>query len=145
MKYREATKNDINAIFHVRTSVRENKLTLQQLQELGITPKSINTMLKTTCKAWVAEHDHDIIGFSMANKKEGRVYALFILPEWENKGIGKNLLNYAESWLWQNGFEEIWLTTESGQTRAGGFYKYLGWRFKEKYYDDEDILFKSKF
>ncbi len=144
MIFREAAERDIDGMFAVRTAVRENLLSYSQLRQIGITPESIREMMQTSCKAWVAEDDGKIVGFSMADKSNGRVYALFILPEWEGKGIGKRLLDEAERWLWQHKLREIWLTTESRPTRALGFYKHLGWEYKKNSGNDEVVYVKSR-
>ena len=54
------------------------------------------------------------------------IWALFLLPEWEGRGLGRVLLEQAVEWLWREGCERIWLTTEAG-SRAEGFYARLGW------------------
>ena len=54
------------------------------------------------------------------------IWALFLLPEWEGQGLGRDLLERAVGWLWGEGCESIWLTTEPG-SRAEGFYAHLGW------------------
>ena len=132
MIYREAIVEDIPTIFKVRVKVRENLLSLLELRNMGITQESVGEALKSECKGWVAECDDQVVGFAIANKKTRSVWALFVLPEYEGRGIGRGLLELAMNWLWEQGYDEIWLDTgPDPQSRANGFYKYLGWKMKE--------------
>ena len=120
MIIREATRVDIPALVEVRASVKENILTSH------ISPERIAAGLETRGKGWVAEHQGRVIGFSMADREESMIWALFLLPEWEGQGLGRMLLARAVGWLCGEGSESIWLTTEPG-SRAEGFYAHLGW------------------
>jgi GNAT superfamily N-acetyltransferase len=120
MIIREATQVDIPALVEVRGSVKENVLTSH------IPPERIAAGLETQGKGWVAEHQGRVIGFSMADREESIIWALFLLPEWEGQGLGRMLLDQAVGWLCGEGSERIWLTTEAG-SRAEGFYAHLGW------------------
>jgi hypothetical protein len=54
---------DIDAIFKIRTSVRENHLSQDQLTEIGITPEAISQAISETPCAWVAEVSGVPVGF----------------------------------------------------------------------------------
>ncbi|WP_375340935.1 GNAT family N-acetyltransferase [Lyngbya confervoides] len=42
--------------------------------------------------------------------------------------VPKQLLRLVETWLFAEGWEEIWLTTDPDETmRSVGFYRHLGW------------------
>jgi hypothetical protein len=43
---RDAAEEDIAAIFEVRTSVRENHLSVEQMAEMGITNETIRQVLR---------------------------------------------------------------------------------------------------
>jgi GNAT superfamily N-acetyltransferase len=123
---REAIAADMPGMTHVRTSVSENLLTREQLDERGLSDKSLAASLLKDRKGWVAEHDGEIVAFSMADAKEGAIFALFVLPAYEGRGLGSRLLELALGWLWEGGEERVWLTTAPG-TRAAGFYRRRGW------------------
>lgn len=128
MDIREAQLEDIETLFKIRTSVVENYLSRQELANLDITPATVAIMLQTDCCAWVAEIDEKLIGFSIADAAQTTVFALFILPAYEGRGVGRALIEKAEQWLWSLGFTEIWLlTTNNPKLRAYGFYQHLGW------------------
>lgn len=120
MIIREAIRDDIPDLVAVRRAVRENILTSE------ISLERIAAGLEVRGKGWVAEHEGRVVGFSMADLEEGMIWALFLLPEWEGQGLGRVLLERAVEWLWGEGRERIWLTTEPG-SRAEGFYAHLGW------------------
>lgn len=123
---REASAADLPGIGHVRTSVIENLLTAAQLASLGITPASVATSLLTHRKGWVAEQAGEIVAFSMADRADASIFALFVLPQYEGRGLGSRLFDLALNWLWDNGAEMAWLTT-APQTRAARFYAHRGW------------------
>jgi GNAT superfamily N-acetyltransferase len=104
----------------VRGAVKENILTSD------IPLERIAAGLEARGRGWVVEHEGQVVGFSMADREESMIWALFLLPEWEGRGLGRELLGRAVEWLWGEGCERIWLTTEAG-SRAEGFYAHLGW------------------
>jgi GNAT superfamily N-acetyltransferase len=124
---REASRADMPGIAHVRTSVTENLLTREQLDARGITNESVAASFEQDSKGWVAVEDGRVVAFSIADRASRSIFALFVLPEYEARGLGSRLLDLAVDWLWQNGAGRIWLTTGPG-TRAAGFYARCGWR-----------------
>jgi GNAT superfamily N-acetyltransferase len=123
---RLANPADINAVFDIRTSVQENHLSHDQLAEMGITPETIRQAILETPCAWVAEVDRVPVGFSMVDVEDGCVFAAFVLPEFEGRGLGSSLMNKAEACLFQH-HQTIWLETAEA-SRASGFYRNLGWQ-----------------
>jgi GNAT superfamily N-acetyltransferase len=124
---RLATPDDIAGISHVRFAVRENAMTPEQLLALGITPDSVAASLLADRRGWVAEDAGRIVAFSMADRATSSIFALFVLPEYERKGLGRLLLDRAVRWLWEQDTDLLWLNTGAG-TRAAGFYQRAGWR-----------------
>ncbi|MEM8640446.1 MAG: GNAT family N-acetyltransferase [Cyanobacteria bacterium P01_G01_bin.54] len=128
MQIRIAQTADIETIFDIRTSVKENHQSREEIAELGITPDSVAQMLQTDCCAWIAELDGQPIGFAIANQTEQTIFGIFVLPQFEGRGAGRNLMAAAEAWLFAQGIEEIWLVTGNDPNlRAHGFYLRLGW------------------
>jgi len=122
---RSATPADVDAIFEVRTSVTENLLTRAQLTEMGITKASVTQMIVDSPCAWVAVEDDEVVGFSMIDGDGGSLFAAFVLPAHEGKGLGRALVQVAEQALFQR-HKVVWLETGK-TTRAAGFYRHLGW------------------
>lgn len=128
MKIREACSEDVETLFEIRTSVSENYMSREELASEGITPETVVQMLQTDYKAWVAEIEEQLIGFSMVHTPEKTIFAMFISPDFQGRGVGRLLMKKAENWLWMQGAEEIWLlTTNNPNFRSYGFYLHLGW------------------
>ncbi|NIK07444.1 ribosomal protein S18 acetylase RimI-like enzyme [Xanthomonas arboricola] len=117
---------DIDAIFDIRTRVHENRLSRDQLVEMGITPATIQKAILEAPCAWVAEVNGAPVGFSMVDVEEGCVFAAFVLPGFEGNGLGRRLMDKAEACLFQH-YRTIWLETAEAN-RASGFYRSLGWQ-----------------
>jgi len=100
-------------------------MSVEALARVGITPDSVTAMLSGNGRAWVAEEDGRIVAFSMADACEATVFAMFVQPGHEGKGLGRRLMTEAEQWLFSQNCDEIWLLTAG---RARGFYQHLGWR-----------------
>ena len=122
---RPAGATDIDAIFHVRTSVRENALTWDELAALGITPASIHAAITAAPCAWVVERDGKVVGFAMADLPEACLFAVFVLPEHEGQGVGRQLIQAGETALFRH-HPVIWLETDA-TSRAAAVYRHLGW------------------
>lgn len=123
---RDAAEEDIPAIFEVRTSVRENHLSVEQMAAIGITNESIRQLLRREPCIWVAVQGDHIVGFSMADAADACLFAVFVRPEWAGQGIGRRLVERAEVFLFERHCT-IWLHTD-GSSRATGFYERLGWK-----------------
>lgn len=132
MIYREATIRDIAQIQGVRHSVKENILSNPAL----VTNEDCKEFLTTRGKGWVCVVDGIIAGFSIADLKENNIWALFLKPEFEGRGIGRNLHNLMLDWYFSQGKEYVWLGT-SPHTRAEKFYIIMGWREAGLHGDNE--------
>lgn len=128
MKYREINKSDVPFLFAVRVATRENALSREQLSKLGIDNESVSMMIGTSHRGWLCEVDHRVVGFAMGNRENGEMWVIAVLPGYEGRGIGAELLKRVEDWLWSEGWNDIWLTTDVDTSlRAYGFYKRQGW------------------
>lgn len=125
-RIRPAGAADVEAIFHVRTSVRENALTVTELAALGITPASIDAAITQAPCAWVAERDGEVVGFAMVDLPEACLFAVFVLPEHEGQGVGRQLMQVSEAALFLH-HPVIWLETDAA-SKAAAVYRHLGWR-----------------
>ena len=122
MIYREARLADIPQIQIVRHSVRENMLSDPAL----VTDQDCVDYLTIRGKGWVCEIDSRIVGFSISDLKDNNIWALFVHPEFEGRGIGRRLHDTMLDWYFSQTKEKVWLGTESG-TRADQFYRKSGW------------------
>ncbi len=125
VRIRVAVPSDVNGLFTVRTSVQENMMTREEMQALGITEASVSAMIAASDCAWVATQGEEIIGFSMIIPEEACLFAAFVLPGHQGKGIGKRLVSVAEDALFSL-HPSAWLETGK-RTRAAAFYRHTGW------------------
>lgn len=122
MTIREATAADIPQIQTVRNAVKENRLSDPNL----VTDRHCLEYLTLRGKGWVCEIDGQIVGFSIADLVNRNVWALFLLPEYERRGIGRQLHTVMLDWYFSQIKDTVWLSTSPG-TRAEGFYRKSGW------------------
>jgi GNAT superfamily N-acetyltransferase len=126
---RIATPEDVPILFAIRTSVRENHMTREELAAHGITPDIIAELLRTTGRAFIGSIDGVDAGIAIADSLTRNIVALFVLPDREGLGLGRILLAEAEAFLCASGAGDAWL--EAGAIsgiRAHGFYAHCGWR-----------------
>ncbi|TAF99602.1 MAG: GNAT family N-acetyltransferase [Betaproteobacteria bacterium] len=107
----------------VRVTVTENRLS----NPARITPQMYIDFIDALGRGWLCEIDSHVVGFSFAERADHSIWALFVLPEFERRGIGKTLLQLATDWLFELGAERVVLGTEIN-TRADRFYAAQGWR-----------------
>ncbi len=122
MIIREATVNDIKQIQIVRNLVRENTLSDPNL----VTDEDCKEFITLRGKGWVCEIKNEIVGFAIADIKDNNIWALFLKPEFEKQGIGRQLHNIMLDWYFKQTRNTVWLGT-SPNTRAEKFYRKLGW------------------
>lgn len=89
---RTAQLSDIDGMFEVRTSVIENHLSREEMRQMGITESVVADMIEKNHCAWVATENDKIIGFTMILPDEGCLFAAFVLPEYEGRGVGRRLV-----------------------------------------------------
>ena len=127
-EYRVIAGGDVPALIALRSATRENALTRDRLEDMGITEASVCRMLESSHSGWLCSVGDKVAGFAIGNGESGEMWVIAVLPEYEAGGIGAELLRRVEKWLWATGWEEIWLTTDIDVTlRAYGFYKNCGW------------------
>jgi GNAT superfamily N-acetyltransferase len=123
MIFREAIITDIPQIQIVRNSVKENVLSDPSV----VTDKDCEEFLTLRGKGWVYEVDNTVIGFAIIDLKEKNIWALFVHPEYEGKGIGKKLQDIMLNWYFNQYDKTLWLGTAPG-TRAENFYRRSAWK-----------------
>ena len=126
---REIEDRDVPSLFQVRIATRENRLSMKDLASIGITVDSVREAIKGSHKGWLCEQDGRIVGFAMGDSAVNELTVIALLPEYEKRGIGKQLLSKVEVWLRSEGCSTIWLTTDlNRELRAYGFYTKNGWQ-----------------
>jgi GNAT superfamily N-acetyltransferase len=121
LSIRPATRHDMPGLWEVRYAVRENTLTPGR-----ITDEELRRNIEEDGRGWVAEQDGRILGF-VIGLNSGSVWALFVRPEAEGRGIATRLQEAMLAWYAQQPIGRLWLTTGPG-TRAEKFYAAHGWQ-----------------
>jgi hypothetical protein len=92
MNFRKIAPLDIPALFAVRVSTHENRLTLEELTALGITEESVKEKLSGSFHGWLCEADQRMVGFAMGDKSSGELWVIAVLPGYIGK---KNRFHFA--------------------------------------------------
>ena len=139
MNIKEATIEDIIPMQTVRNAVLENTLSNPAL----ITDDDYKEFLFQRGKGWVSEMDNEIVGFAVIDMKENNIWALFVKPEFEKQGIGKQLHDTMLDWYFTQTDKPVWLGT-SPNTRAETFYRKKGWA-EIGTHDNDEIKFEMTY
>jgi ribosomal protein S18 acetylase RimI-like enzyme len=121
-EYRPAQLADIPALVEIRDAAKENRLV-----QLRIGQQDYVQALTADGRAFVCEADGRVVGFVCGRPTKKDVWALFVLPEYEGRGIGSRLMDLIEAWMFEQGLEAIFLSTAPG-TRAERLYQFRGWQ-----------------
>jgi len=122
LHFRRAVEADVPAIRRIRNAVKENTLPDPE----RVTYQMCVDYLEALGRGWVCETGDTVVGFSYASRHDSSIWAVFVLPEFEGRGIGRRLLDEAVGWLFGLGHASVSLST-TANTRADRFYQALGW------------------
>jgi len=132
MIFRTADLLDIPQMQVVRHLVKENTLSDPAL----VPDKDVAHYITELGKGWVCEQAGRIVGFSIVDLKGRSVWALFVDPEFEAKGIGKHLHRLMLEWYFTQTRDDLVLGT-APRTRAEQFYTLQGWQNMGSYGNGE--------
>ena len=119
---RRARHDERGRITEIRFAVREN-----QLGDPTLVTAEDYAWFTEHPGIWVWEEDGQILGFSAGDPRDGTIWALFVDPAHERRGIGRALFEAACDTLRRAGHRTAMLTTDPG-TRAERFYRAAGWK-----------------
>lgn len=120
---RQAITTDIPQIQIVRNTVTENTLSNPAL----VPDSDVEDYINRRGRGWVCEINEVIVGFAIVSVIDHNVWALFIQPGHDKKGIGRTLHDEMMNWYFSQTNKTIWLGTAPG-TRAERFYRKAGWK-----------------
>lgn len=106
----------------LRMSVAENRLA----DPSRVTEADYFRYLDQPQASWVAESDGRIVGFAVADLHARSIWALFVSPDHEGRGIGRSLLAKVTESLVATGPGPFHLVT-APNTRAERLYLAAGW------------------
>ncbi len=119
---REMLHSDVPAAHAIRLRVRENRLSDPSV----VTEQDYHDFMARDTMSWVHELDGVITGFVMVDVEKQNLWALFVAPEHEGKGIGRALHEVMLIWYFQRS-DTLLLSTDPN-TRAEGFYRKRGYQ-----------------
>jgi GNAT superfamily N-acetyltransferase len=119
---RLAIASDIPEIQRIRHSVRENRLVSTVIRD-----RDVQEAIESRGRGWVVELSGELVAFAIGDAQSGNIWALFVHPDHQGKGFGRQLHDAMLEWLWSQDLDHLWLTTEP-RTRAQRFYESAGWQ-----------------
>ena len=130
LEYRLATPGDAADCVALRGRTRENAISAERLRFLGVTAESWGEDIRSgALPGIVCLSEGEMVGYCFGAKESGEVVVLAILPAFENKGIGSNLLKRVVAVLKDHGRRRLFLgCSPDPKSRSYGFYRHLGWR-----------------
>ena len=137
MPIRLAEEADIAEIMELRSKVRENRLS----DPSRVTSEDVRRFIRDG-EIWVWEEGGRILGFSAGDERDGWIYALFVRPGSEGRGIGRALFRRACDSLRRAGHGVMYLSTDPG-TRAERFYRKAGWEDTGRNAEGEIVFSRS--
>ena len=119
---RLAIASDIPEIQRIRHSVRENRLVSTVIRD-----RDVQEAIESRGRGWVVELSGELVAFAIGDAQSGNIWTLFVHPDHQGKGFGRQLHDAMLEWLWSQDLDHLWLTTEP-RTRAQRFYESAGWQ-----------------
>ena len=129
LNYRAALPDDAPECVVVRGKTRQNAASEAWLRSIGVTSESWAGNIRSgTLPGHVCTVDGNIVGFCFGSRETGEIEVVAILPEFENLGIGQELLRRTSETLAQLGHTRLFLAcSPDPASRSHGFYRHLGW------------------
>jgi ribosomal protein S18 acetylase RimI-like enzyme len=128
--FRAAVSGDAAECVRVRGLTRENAVPAERLAAAGITVASWARDIETgKLPGHVAIAEGTIVGYAFGDTETGEVVVLALLPAFERRGLGRELLRRVVEELRSHGQRRLFLgCARDPATRSHGFYRHLGWR-----------------
>jgi GNAT superfamily N-acetyltransferase len=135
VQYRRAIAEDAAECVVLRGQTRQNAISAERLASLGITAETWGNETRTASLiGHVCLEDQRVVGYGFGQADTGEVVVLALLPEYESRGIGKELLSRVVQDLRAIGHQRLYLgCSRDPASRSYGFYRRLGWQTTGKY------------
>ena len=121
MDVREANAGDVTAMHVIRLRVRENRLSDPSV----VTEQDYHDFMARDTRSWVCEIDGTLAGFAMVDVEKRNLWALFVVPEHEFKGVGRLLHDTMIAWYFTRA--DVLRLSTAPKTRAEAFYQKAGY------------------
>ena len=133
---RAAVPEDAPACVALRGRTRENAVSVQRLQALGITAQGWADDIRSgALPGQVAlAADGTLAGYCFGARDTGEIVVLALLPDFEARGLGRRLLARMVRQLADAGWQRLFLgCSDDPASRSYGFYRHLGWHSTGRY------------
>ena len=130
LAYRVAQPEDAAACVTLRGQTRENAVSPERLRALGITEQTwAEDIRRGELPGHICSSGGRMVGYCYGSRSTGEIVVLALLPAFEGRGIGKELLGRMSRDLAALGHQRLFLGCSADPTsRSYGFYRHLGWR-----------------
>ena len=130
LTYRPAQPGDTAECVAVRGKTRENAVSEVQLRSFGITVRTWAENIRSgALPGHVCISGGSVVGYCFGSRDTGEIEVLVVLPDFEDRGIGRDLLERTSASLAELGHRRLFLGCSPIPTsRSYGFYRRLGWR-----------------
>ncbi len=144
--YRRAVPEDTPACVVLRGRTRENAFSVERLAEAGVTLESWQAAIADgSLPGHVAIEGGQIVGYCFGERETGEIAVLALLPDYEEKGIGRTLLNLVVADFETFGLARLFLSCSSDPAvRSYGFYRHLGWTSTGSFDDRGDEILEYR-
>ena len=138
--YRRAVPEDTPACVVLRGRTRENAFSVERLAEAGVTLESWQAAIADD-----SLQGGQIVGYCFGERETGKIAVLALLPDYEEKGIGRTLLNLVVADFDTFGLARLFLSCSSDPAvRSYGFYRHLGWTSTGSFDDRGDEILEYR-
>jgi GNAT superfamily N-acetyltransferase len=126
---RPAVPADAPACINLRGRTRQNAISAAQLATWGITAASWAEGIRSgATPGHVASQGDALAGYCFGDRGSGEVLVLALLPTFEGRGLGRELLAHVVQQLAGAGHTRLFLGCSTDPaSRSHGFYRRLGW------------------
>ena len=130
LTYRSAVPEDAAECVALRGKTRENAVSEERLRSIGITAESWRENIRSRAvPGHVCTFEGKLVGYCFGARETGEIEVLVVMPDFENLGIGRELLTRTTKQLAKFGHRRLFLgCSPSPSSRSYGFYRHLGWR-----------------
>ena len=129
IEFRDVAPEDFDRCIEIRGMTRDNPVPAEILMQFGVTKEAwVPLVREKSIVGVVAEAKGEVVGFCSGDVHSGELLVLALLPEYEGRGVGKNMLDLVTDKLFAPGIDKLWLAASPDpEIRAHGFYRHVGW------------------
>lgn len=133
IKIREVKSSDQQALQKIVQEELKYEVSSETLQS------QLTRILKDSRnQIFVAEAENKVVGYVQLESYETLYFAplinimgLAVLSDYQHKGIGKALMEYAENWGKKNGFHGVRVNSGNDRKEAHKFYQKIGYTLRK--------------